>query len=76
MLDHIAAMHQSLVFYEAILAHDHPAYSGILRLSLHDAKGGTDIGILQLYVVTLTIIPMNIVIGNFLPQSFHTISQR
>lgn len=58
-------MQQTLTFYEAILAHDHPAYLGILRLSLHSAKGGTDIALLRLYIVSLTILPMNILIGQY-----------
>lgn len=58
--DHILSMQQTLNFYEAILSHDHPAYIGILRLALISAKAGTDLGLVKLYIVTLTFLPLNI----------------
>ncbi|BGP33419.1 hypothetical protein JCM10296v2_005220 [Rhodotorula toruloides] len=63
--DHIVAMQQSLVFYDAILAHDHPAYLSVLRLSLEHAKRGTDMALVKLYIVTLTFLPINIVTSLF-----------
>lgn len=53
-------MQQSLVFYDAILAHDHPAYLSLLRFSLVGAKRGTDMALVKLYIVTLTFLPINI----------------
>lgn len=58
-------MQQSLVFYDAILAHDHPAYLSVLRLSLEHAKRGTDMALVKLYIVTLTFLPINIVTSLF-----------
>ncbi|BGP25859.1 Mg2+ transporter protein, CorA-like/Zinc transport protein ZntB [Rhodotorula toruloides] len=63
--DHIVAMQQSLVFYDAILAHDHPAYLSVLRLSLEHAKRGTDMALVKLYIVALTFLPINIVTSLF-----------
>lgn len=65
LLDHSIAMQQSLNFYEAILSHDHLAYLGILRLSLNKAKHGIDYALVKLYIVTLTILPINLVVGLF-----------
>lgn len=64
-MDHSIAMQQSLNFYDAILSHDHLAYLGILRLSLAKAKGGIDYALVKLYIVTLTILPINILVGLF-----------
>lgn len=58
--DHLLSMQQSLNFYEAILAHDHPAYIGVLRLALQSAKAGTDLGIVKLTIVTVTFLALNI----------------
>lgn len=53
-------MQQSLAFYDAILAHDHPAYMSILRFSLVGAKRGTDMSLVKLAIVTLTFLPLNV----------------
>lgn len=63
--DHISAMQQTLVFYDAVLAHNHPAFIGVLRISLLQAKHGTDVSIIKLYIIALTILPMNVLIGMF-----------
>lgn len=67
--DHIVAMQKSLNFYDAILSNDHPAYVGVLRLSLTAAKAGTDALLVRLYIVTLTFLPINILTGSPLPFS-------
>lgn len=56
-------MQQSLNFYDAILSHDHPAYLGVLNLSLVSAKAGTTMTLVKLYIVTLTILPIQIFTG-------------
>lgn len=63
---HIATMQQSLTFYDAILSHDHPAYLGILRLSLASAKAGTDVALVKLYIISLTFLTLNILTGSFI----------
>lgn len=65
LLDHSIAMQQSLNFYEAILSHDHLAYIGILRISLGKAKHGIDYALVKLYIITLSILPMNVLVGLF-----------
>lgn len=52
--DHIVTMHHSLVHYERILSHSHPAYLSHLRWSLSNGKGGIDRAILTLTSVTIT----------------------
>jgi hypothetical protein len=70
--DHIIAMQQTLVFYDHTLAQQHPAFIGMLRLSLLKAKHGTDILIIKLYIIVLTILPMNVLIGAcFCSASYH-----
>ncbi|KAG9045569.1 hypothetical protein FS837_006082 [Tulasnella sp. UAMH 9824] len=51
---HIMTMHHSLVHYERILSHSHPAYLSHLRWSLSNGKGGIDRAILTLTSVTIT----------------------
>lgn len=65
LFGHIATMQQSLTFYDAILSHDHPAYLGILRLSLASAKAGTDVALVKLYIISLTFLTLNILTGMF-----------
>ena len=67
-------MQQSLNFYDAILSHDHPAYLGVLRLSLTSAKAGTDKALVKIYIVTLTFLPINILTGTSIlsPSLAHT----
>lgn len=68
-------MQQSLNFYDAILSHDHPAYIGVLRLSLTSAKAGTDMALVKLYIVTLTFLPINILTGALLSNSLRLVSR-
>ncbi|BGP56593.1 hypothetical protein JCM8202v2_004219 [Rhodotorula sphaerocarpa] len=63
--DHILAMQQSLTFYDATLAHDHPAYLSILRFSLQYTKRDTDIGLIKLYLIGMTVLLLNIITGLF-----------
>ncbi|KAI5474258.1 Mg2+ transporter protein, CorA-like/Zinc transport protein ZntB, partial [Pseudohyphozyma bogoriensis] len=65
LFDHIVTMQQSLNFYDATLSHDHPAFVGILKLSLSAAKAGTDTALVKLYIVSLTFLPINILTGLF-----------
>ncbi|KAK4701005.1 magnesium transporter, partial [Phenoliferia sp. Uapishka_3] len=65
LFDHIVAMQKVLNFYDSILSHDHPAFIGVLRLSLTSAKAGTDTALVKLYIVTLTFLPINILTGMF-----------
>lgn len=63
--DHILAMQQSLIFYDATLAHDHPAYLSILRFSLQYAKRDTDVNFIKLYMIGVTVLLLNIITGLF-----------
>lgn len=58
-------MQQSLIFYDATLAHDHPAYLSILRFSLQYAKRDTDINSIKLYLIGVTVLFCNIITGLF-----------
>ena len=58
-------MQKLLSFYDSILSHNHPAFIGVLRISLTSAKAGTDAAIVKLYIVTLTFLPINILTGLF-----------
>lgn len=58
-------MQQSLIFYDASLTHDHPAYLSILRFSLQYTKRDTDIGLIKLYSIGLTVLLLNIITGLF-----------
>jgi hypothetical protein len=58
-------LHQSLIYYESVLSHDHPAFSGILRVGLEQTKQSTDRLILRLYIVILLVLPCQILIGLF-----------
>lgn len=62
-VDHIVTMHQTLTFFDTMFAHDHPAYLGVLRLAFEAAKIGNDKAIVRLYIVVLTVIPINIFCG-------------
>ncbi|GAA6032963.1 hypothetical protein JCM8097_000070 [Rhodosporidiobolus ruineniae] len=60
LLDHIVAMQQTLQFFDAILAHDHPAYIGLLRLSLKLTKTEIDQGIVRLTAVAVVFLPLQL----------------
>jgi magnesium transporter len=54
--DHIISLNQSLIHYERMLSHSHPTYVTHLRLSLSEAKGGLDRGLLLLTLVSLLVL--------------------
>ena len=56
-------MHQSLTYYDALLAHDHPVFTGILRISFERAKLQMDRQILRLYTVTIVFVPVSMLTG-------------
>ena len=59
------SMHQSLTYYDALLAHDHPVFTGILRISFERAKLQMDRQILRLYTVTIVFVPVAMLTGIF-----------
>ncbi|KAG0151795.1 hypothetical protein CROQUDRAFT_650850 [Cronartium quercuum f. sp. fusiforme G11] len=61
--DHIIAMFQTLNFYDTLLSNAHLTYLGILRLASDRAKISQDILIVRLYIISLTFLPMLVVIG-------------
>lgn len=61
--DHIMSMHQALTYYDALLAHDHPVFTGILRISFERAKLQMDRQILRLYMVTIVFVPVSMLTG-------------
>ncbi|KAK4687837.1 magnesium transporter, partial [Tremellales sp. Uapishka_1] len=63
--DHILLLQTSLNHYEYILSHCQPAYLSHLSVSSSLARGGTDKAILALSTVTISILPMQLVIGLF-----------
>lgn len=56
-------MQQTLAFFDHTLAQQHPSFIGMLRVSLLKAKHGTDLSIIKLYIIVLTILPMNVLVG-------------
>ncbi|WWC62205.1 uncharacterized protein I303_104800 [Kwoniella dejecticola CBS 10117] len=63
--DHILLLQTSLYHYEYILSHCQPAYLSHLNVSFSFAKGGTDKAILALSTVTISILPMQLILGLF-----------
>ncbi|WWC69892.1 uncharacterized protein I206_103835 [Kwoniella pini CBS 10737] len=63
--DHILLLQTSLYHYEYILSHCQPAYLSHLNVSFSFAKGGTDKAILALSTVTISILPMQFILGLF-----------
>ena len=63
--DHIMSMHQSLTYYDALLTHDHPVFTGILRISFERAKLQMDRQILRLYTVAIVFVPVAMLTGIF-----------
>lgn len=61
--DHILLLQTSLVHYDYILSHCQPAFLSHLSVSAHKARGGTDIAVLALSTVTVSVLPMQVVIG-------------
>ena len=61
--DHILLLQTSLNHYEYILSHCQPAYLSHLSVSFSFARGGVDRGILALSTVTISMLPMQFVIG-------------
>jgi len=59
------SMHQSLTYYDALLAHDHPVFTGILRISFERAKLQMDRQILRLYTVAIVFVPVAMLTGIF-----------
>ena len=54
--DHIISLNQSLIHYERMLSHSHPAYLTHLRFSLSEAKGGLDKALMLLTMVSLLVL--------------------
>jgi magnesium transporter len=65
MIDHILLLQTSLYHYEYILSHCQPAYLSHLSVAFSLAKGGTDKAILALSVVSIGVLPMQVLIGKF-----------
>ncbi|KIJ26123.1 hypothetical protein M422DRAFT_272816 [Sphaerobolus stellatus SS14] len=65
MTDHLQTLHQSLAHYERMLSHSHPAYLSQSKLSLAQARGGTDNALLLLTLVSVMVLAMQCVIGLF-----------
>ncbi|WWC89067.1 uncharacterized protein L201_003985 [Kwoniella dendrophila CBS 6074] len=63
--DHILLLQTSLYHYEYILSHCQPAYLSHLNVSFSFARGGTDQAILALTTVTISILPMQLVLSLF-----------
>jgi Mg2+ and Co2+ transporter CorA len=63
--DHIVAMQQSLNFYEAILSHDHPSYTRILRLAFEGTQIQYSKALVRLACVTAMFAPHTIYVGLF-----------
>lgn len=62
-LDHILTMQQSLLYYERVLSHSHPAYLSFLSVSLSQAKSGSDKAILWLSLVSIGTVCLQSVVG-------------
>ena len=69
--DHLATMYQSLNFLDTTLAHDHPVFTGILRVALEKTKMRSDQMILRLYSMGLIFLPLTAVTGCF-SENFKT----
>jgi Mg2+ and Co2+ transporter CorA len=69
-LDHILSMQGTLLHYDRILSQAQPAYVSHLRLNLFAAKSGTDKAILGLSIVSIGVIPMQVLCGSSLLSSF------
>lgn len=54
--DHIISLNQSLIHYERMLSHSHPAYLTHLRFSLSEAKGGLDKALMLLTMLSLLVL--------------------
>ena len=61
--DHVLLLQTSLNHYEAMLSHCQPAYLSYLKVSFSFARGGTDQAILALSTVSISILPMMLIIG-------------
>ena len=58
-------MSQSLTFLETTLSHDHPVFTGILRIALERTKAKADQNILRLYSIGLVFLPLTAITGVF-----------
>jgi len=63
--DHILLLQNSLYHYEAMLSQCQPSYMSNLRVSALWARAGTDIKILALSTVTISVLPMQVLVGMF-----------
>ncbi|TXT09019.1 hypothetical protein VHUM_02493 [Vanrija humicola] len=63
--DHILLLQTSFYHYDYILSHCQPAYMSYLRVANALSRGSTDILILSLSVVTVGILPMQVLVGMF-----------
>lgn len=61
--DHILTMQQSLLYYERVLSHSHPAYLSFLRLSLLRAKFDADKAVFWLTFVSIGTFCLQSVVG-------------
>lgn len=62
-------MQQTLTYFDVVLSHDHPAYMNVLHLTLTSAKGGLSLQLVKLTIVTLTILPIQIMTGALLIEA-------
>ena len=53
--DHIISLHQSLMHYERMLSHSHPAYVTHLRFSLSNTKSGLDRALVLLSMIGMLV---------------------
>lgn len=59
--DHIISLNQSLLHYERMLSHSHPAYLTHLRFSLSEAKGGLDKALMLLTMLSLLVLSSQLI---------------
>ncbi|OBZ79866.1 hypothetical protein A0H81_01058 [Grifola frondosa] len=61
--DHILTLQQALAHYERALSQSHPTYLSQLRLSVSQAKSGTDQAVVILTTVSLAVVCVQTLIG-------------
>lgn len=61
--DHIITLQQSLAHYERMLSQSHPTYLQNLRVTASRGRSGTDKAIMVLTVVSIAVMPAQIIIG-------------
>ena len=61
--DHILSLQQSLGHYEHMLSQSHPTYLMNLRVTISRARASSDGAILILTIVSIGVLPLQILIG-------------